>query len=356
MLFVKIGAIGDVIMAIPGALHYLQQNPNNQLVWIAGKTVAPLLRNLHPNLTIIEISESRLLTGNGIIKVLSLISLWKNLAFRKFNAIVIGHADWRYRLIGIFSYAPIRISFSHKKHKRIPVSGRHHIDEYARLFGVTDPNQLLQIRFPPSDAFREPLPAELQKNLPKKFIALAPGGAKNLLEDQFLRRYPVEHYASIAKKALKRKIPVVLVGAPSDSWVLPSFEGLKTINAIGQTNLRQTVELFARADTVITHDSGPMHLANLAEAKVLSFFGPTNPWEKAPMKRHAANPDVFNSQFIWGGEDLACRPCYDGKTYAKCTNNLCMHKIDVGEELLHTAQLDILSGEQFLIKESRKNN
>jgi len=120
---------------------------------------------------------------------------------------------------------------------------------------------------------------------------------------------------------LNKGVQVVLTGSSSDIWVRDFFKGLAVIDLIGKLSLPDLVAVYGCCDLVITHDSGPLHLAALAGAPVLGLFGPTNPHEKLSLNGR--------NRVLWGGDDLACRPCYDGKEYANCPRNLCMHDISV---------------------------
>jgi heptosyltransferase-2 len=62
-----------------------------------------------------------------------------------------------------------------------------------------------------------------------------------------------------------------------------------------------------------------MHLAFLARTPTIALFGPTRPTERLPH-------DV-RARMLWGGAHLACRPCYDGRDYAPCPNNVCIQAI-----------------------------
>jgi heptosyltransferase-2 len=150
-------------------------------------------------------------------------------------------------------------------------------------------------------------------------VALAPGGAKNILRDDALRRWPIGHYVRLAELLLKEGKEVLLTGGPSDDWVRESFKDLKARDLVGRTDLTDLVALYGQCQVVVTHDSGPMHLAALAGTPVVGLFGPTRPDEKVP-------PDG-PIHVLWGGEHLTCRPCYDGKNYADCLNNECMKSI-----------------------------
>jgi heptosyltransferase II len=119
---------------------------------------------------------------------------------------------------------------------------------------------------------------------------------------------------------LERGYEVILVGSPEDHWVDSSFAGLAVTNLIGTLSLPELIGQFDEMDAVVSHDTGPLHLAGITNAAVIGIFGPTDPWEKQPRREY--------SVALWGGEGFACRPCYDGKNYAPCQFNGCMHQVN----------------------------
>ena len=163
----------------------------------------------------------------------------------------------------------------------------------------------------------------MQKNMHASWsdqtIIVAPGGAKNALADDHLRRWPVENYARLISLLKERGAVVIVTGAETDAWVLPHFKGLAFENLIGRQGILELIETLKSADWLITHDSGPMHLAKLAGCRVIALFGPTNPHEKVSPREKI--------HVLWGGEDLPCRPCYNGKRYADCPYPTCLAQI-----------------------------
>ena len=51
----------------------------------------------------------------------------------------------------------------------------------------------------------------------------------------------------------------------------------------------------------------------------IALFGPTNPHEKIPRRAGV--------QYLWHAAALTCCPCYDGKTYQRCSDNICLKSI-----------------------------
>jgi len=337
ILIVKIGAIGDVIMALPMIDAIRGKYPEARISWLCGKTVAPLLKAVGTIDEIIAVDEKRLLTGTLLGKLSVLISVWKQLAGHFFDLIVTGHSDPRYRLLSLTALGKERRSFARGKKRFCPVPGRYHTDEYVRLITNVDGPEAIHGRLHKLAVL---LPDNLQSEFKPGYfpvVALSPGGAKNVLRDDAIRRWPLENYVLLARELIKGKVKVVITGASSDQWVSDSFSGLEVIDLVGKTSLMDMAALLGACDLVVSHDSGPLHLADLAGTFVIALFGPTNPHELAPYNNQ--------SKILWGGENLACRPCYDGRTYAKCSNNICMQEISV--DVVYNTAMEILGRKVF---------
>ena len=54
------------------------------------------------------------------------------------------------------------------------------------------------------------------------------------------------------------------------------------VNLHGKLNLAQSAAFIEDARLVITHDSGPMHLAAAMKTSLVAIFGPTDPLRFAP--------------------------------------------------------------------------
>lgn len=310
ILFVKLGAMGDVVMArtLPAAVR--ARYPRARFSWLTGRGLAPLVGRFEGVDELIEADDAALLTGSAWARARELSRLAWRLAGRRFDLVLTGHADARYAALSATVWADRRRSFG----PGLPLAGRWHGDEYARLLdgseGAGQARPRLKALRPGLD---KALAAELKG---KRGVLLFPGGAKNLLRDDALRRWPLAHYAGLARSLRAQRRAVWLGGAASDAWVRPAFKGLGCVDLIGRADLVQTLALCGHAAAVVTHDSGPLHLAQAADARVVALFGPTTPSEKVgPGSR---------SVVLWGGEDLRCRPCYDGRDYADCSDNRCL--------------------------------
>ena len=329
VLIVKLGAIGDAIMAIPAA--YQLHCAGHSVDWVCGPAVLSVL-HLYPWIHPLVADEHSLLRGSNVARMRELVRLWRSLrrlhVGEPYDLIATLYYDRRYRLIALPIRARRRLQLSpHDRALRL-LPGRHHTDELARIL-LGRPDQVLPTLLPPVAVPREALPAcpLPSSRLPR--VVLVPAGARNLLADDILRRWPAENYVRLAGMLLERGLEVVLVGGPGDEWVQPLFTALPVQDLIGQFSLPETLALLDSAEVTVTHDTGPLHLAGITRTGIVALFGPTNPREKLPQRPGAVA--------LWGGEGFSCRPCYDGRTFAPCPANDCLRQLtpeQVFEEVL----------------------
>lgn len=322
-LIVKLAAIGDTIMALPMIRRIREKDDRAQITWVCGRASFPILEKFSID-HLICIDERKLLVGSKIEKLTQVLYVWRKLAFQKFDVIALGHADARYKLLTLPIRSNIFHTFNHTLGKSCPLPGRHHTDEYVHLVcdKMKDPTETASL---PSLSLLSSIKERLSEIHQKKIVILAPGGAKNVLANDGIRRWPIENYLTLARKLLSKNVCVIVVGAPSDTWVTDKFAGLDIINLIGETGLLDLIAVFQHSDVIITHDSGPLHLAGLTKTPIIALFGPTNPYEKIPRRN--------NVHFFWKANDFACCPCYDGKYYADCHTQDCLRAISVSEVL-----------------------
>lgn len=321
VLVVKLAAIGDVVMALPMLAALRAREPQVRVTWLCGQTVEPLLARIPGIDELVAVDDGRLLGGTLATRVAVVMDAWRKLRGRRFDDVYLAHADRRYRAL----LRTVRAGNLHSLEARAGrpgmLPGRAHRDEYVRLVTGLDDFRARSFPSPEPDVT---LPTTLAARLPPgPKVALAPGGAHNAARDNPLRRWPVDRYAELARRLLGAGVSVILTGSRSDAWVQPHFAGLPTLDLIGCTDLPSLVALYRQCAAVVTHDSGPLHLAALAGAPVIALFGPTPP-------SSFAVPDG-GVQVLWPGRRLPCAPCYDGREFAACASNACMQAIGVDD-------------------------
>ncbi len=315
-LVVKLGAIGDCLMVLPGARALFEGGQGEAIDWVCGDGVAPVLA-LYPWIRPIVVNERRFLHGSAGERMEATAGVWGELARRRYDLVATLYYDARYGLLTLPARAGRRVRLSHTDRRYRLLPGRHHADEFARVL-MGWPDDVRPAGLAPVAPVVMPA-SPLARVEGRRRTILVPGGARNLLRDDALRRWPIESYAEVARELLARGHEVVISGGPEDGWVLPQFAGLGVTEAVGRWSLVETLGLYAEADLVMTHDTGPMHLAGLTRTPLLAIFGPTDP--------HGRLPRRAGAMAIWGGERFACRPCYDGQGYAACHHNACVEEV-----------------------------
>ena len=321
-LIVKLGAIGDVAMALPMITALQATTPGCRVVWLCGESARPLLGCVGGIDELIVADDRALLTGSRRDKVAATLAVWRRLAGRRFDLVLTAHSDRRYGRLTQPVRAGVRRTLSPTVGERGIVPGRYHGDEYVRLVTLADDHRARSFAAPPiaaalSPALQALLFAGNRAGLP--LVALAPGGARNLARDNPLRRWPLASYAALAGLLAARGFAVALAGADSDAWTRGAFTAVPNIDLIGRTTLAELIALFRACAAVIAHDSGPLHLARLAGTPRVALFGPTDP--------AVFSGDTRRTAVLWRGRELPCAPCYDGRDFAACADNVCMQRI-----------------------------
>jgi ADP-heptose:LPS heptosyltransferase len=140
-----------------------------------------------------------------------------------------------------------------------------------------------------------------------------------------------EKFAQLADRlVLERNALVILTGGPADRGVTGRIRGMMRQQAVdwaGETTLRELAALASLADLFVTTDTGPMHLAAAAGARVLALFGPTAPWRTGP----------YGSGHIVVRTGIDCSPCFR-RECDRTSRMECMKGITV-EEVMDKIQL-----------------
>jgi heptosyltransferase-2 len=335
----KFGQIGDVIMAIP-AVYALHQK-GFDIHWVCGKTVQSLLE-CYSWINLIPVDEKVILRGKIPGRIKAIIDLWGQIAFKGYDLSAVLYYDQRYQLLTLPVRARHKIVLSQQSRVTTLISGRHHSDEYLRIL-LGNEDGCRDQSAPPVRPDRLPPSLWSAKGTSRR-VAIVPGGAAHLVRQRIqshpaepaaVRRWPIDRYVELTRQLLNRGYEVVLLGGPEDAWAKQYFQKLAVMDCIGTLSLPEVISGCDACDAVVSHDTGPLHLAGLSRACLVGIFGPTNPATFLPRRSLVTG--------IWGGWDFACRPCYDGHDFAPCQFNGCMHQVTLEMVL---SELDRLLDDQ----------
>jgi len=103
----------------------------------------------------------------------------------------------------------------------------------------------------------------------KPYVLLVPGGSAHRPE----KRWPVERFAELAGLLRARGFDIVIIGGPQESALARTIQrSVQARDLTGRTDFAQIAALGARAALAVGNDTGPLHLIAAAGAPTLALF------------------------------------------------------------------------------------
>ncbi|WCE29860.1 lipopolysaccharide heptosyltransferase II [Vibrio sp. SCSIO 43137] len=153
--------------------------------------------------------------------------------------------------------------------------------------------------------------------LEKPVVGLCPGA-----EFGPAKQWPPEHYAKIAEDMIRLGYQVWLFGSGKDKDTTNKIVSVTSekckkelFNLAGNTSLVEAIDLLSACSTVVSNDSGLMHIAAAVGCNVVAVYGSTSPEYTPPL---AKNVEVVHT-------DIECRPCFKRECqykHLKCLKEL----------------------------------
>lgn len=131
-----------------------------------------------------------------------------------------------------------------------------------------------------------------------RILGLCPGA-----EYGEAKRWPAQYYAEVAKAALHSGWLVLLFGSDKDVAITAHINQLtqhKCVDLGGKTQLSEVIDLLSLCHTVVSNDSGLMHIAAALNKNLIAIFGSSDPYHTPPMSDKAV------IQYL----GLECSPCF----------------------------------------------
>jgi len=291
VLVVRFSSIGDIVLTTPVVRCLKQQIPDAEIHFLTKKKFKtilsenPYIDQLHT----IDKSIDELIPTLKSLKFDYLIDLHNNLRTRTL-AWKLGTTTYRFPKFNIQKWLYVQFKIN-----QLP--NIHVVDRYFEAVkSLSVHNDLI-----PCDYYITPEDViDLKQTLdlePNTYIAFAIGA-------QFATKRLPNH--KIKEICTKISLPIVLLGGPEDSknGAEISAELPHVINACGKFSLNQSASIVQQAKTIITHDTGLMHIASAFEKQIISIWGNTTPaigmYPYMPRKKDFSVHEVPN---------LSCRPC-----------------------------------------------
>lgn len=203
--------------------------------------------------------------------------------------------------------------------------------------------------------------AQLPQVLPSPRLTANRLNAENIIKNQTLKsdlpiavfcpgaeygpakRWPAEHFATLAAQAERQGYAVWLIGSPKDTAIgdeiVRASEGA-CVNLCGRTTLEDAIDLIALAAVVVTNDSGLMHVAAALERPLLALYGSSSPAFTPPLAPNARIVKI----------DIACSPCFKRECplgHFKCMRQLTPRQVWAQWPVGDDAQPEVVNSTQY---------
>jgi heptosyltransferase-2 len=322
ILIISPNWVGDAVIAQPLLRLLKQQDPACTIDVLAPGWVAPVWRAVR------EV-DSVLVTPfkHGALQLRERWKFARQLRKQGYAAAYVLPNTLKFALIPFLAGIPRRIGYKgemryglinvmHHKSKHAP---RPMVSFYAALANIPAP-----VAPAPGDLPKPTLTVNsaqlaaaadvLGLNAESRLVAFAPGA-----EFGPAKRWPASHFAELAQ-IIKKNYPdvqIALLGSPKDKEVCDEIVASQPwlLNFAGRTTLDQAIAMLARAEVVVSNDSGLMNIASALNRPIIGLYGPTDHVNTPPFSDVAKIVSLH----------LDCAPC--GQRECPLGHHRCMRDL-----------------------------
>ncbi len=312
VLIVRVGALGDVLHALPAVAALRAAKPGWQIDWVVDPRWQPLLVNSEghgPIVNRIHLAETRLWTRSplSLLTLQSLSRLRRDLRAARYDIAIDMQGTLRSAVIARMSGAPVRAGYADPREPqaawlythKLPRRAPHVVEQGIDLLSQA---QALETELgaplvtasssragsadspgttgPTSQLPREPWAAAwAAQEAPagRRLALLAPGAG------WAAKRWPASHFAALAHQLRAQGFDVALnAHRQDDSLAQQIVTESNGAARLVVCNVAGLIALVRRASLVVCGDSGPTHLAAALGIPLVALFGPTDPARNGP--------------------------------------------------------------------------
>lgn len=291
ILIVRLGALGDIVHAIPVAAALRRAWPEARIDWVVSAKHHEILE-LVPVLTTRIVVSDRGGAGSG----LSLPATLRTIRRESYDAVLDLQGLMKSAAIARGAGAPRVIGFS-SKYLREPLARALYTEQYdpggEGIYAPSETRHVVQINLGMLTMLGlEPgpplFPFETRRSEAAESMRQATGGRYALLNPGAAwpnKRWPAERFAGIARALRKRRgmMSVVLWG-PGEQEIADAVVGLAAGAALlsPPTRIADILALARSAAVMVSGDTGPTHIGAAVGAPIVGLYGPTRPERNGP--------------------------------------------------------------------------
>ncbi len=323
ILVIKLGALGDIILAVPSLRMIRKKFPSARVSLLVDSRFAPVISGCPYINEIIPLDRSKTQSW------LWLARFAKRLRRETFDFSIDFQNTKRTHLLAFLAGIPVRYGFRRGVFGKLlnhpdlnfnandsPV--RHQFRLLARV-GINQLDEKLELwPDPESEASIESWLQEQGVNGDSKLVGLAIGSSPRWAT----KRWPAESFRFLAQRLEKElHCRVILIGSADDEPLAREFpKNSSILNAVGRTSLGELKVLIKQMSLLVTGDTAALHMAAALGVPAVALFGPTDPHRHVP---EGSAVTVLSRR-------LPCQPCYKGTCHYS-EPLACLKRISVEE-------------------------
>lgn len=297
--------VGDMVLAQSLFKVLKQQQPDCIIDVAAPAWTLPLLERMP------EVNQGIALPfKHGELALLERICFGRSLRSEKYSQAIILTNSLKSAILPFAAGIPLRTSFLGELRYGLINDVRpldktklpRTVDRFVMLGLPSNTDLPQEIPNPSLIANQDNALATLQRlgitNTGRPILGLCPGA-----EYGEAKRWPAEYYAEVARDALNKRWQVWLFGSDKDTPVTSTINQLANNQCVdfgGKTKLGEAIDLMALCHTVVSNDSGLMHVAAALDKKLVAIYGSSDPHHTPPM----------NAKAVIEYLALECSPCF----------------------------------------------
>jgi heptosyltransferase-2 len=292
--------VGDMVMAQSLFIALKEKQPNCQIDVLAPAWSQGLLERMP------QISKTfvmPLLHGEFGLK--KRFDLGKKLRVEKYDQAIILPNSWKSAVIPFFANIPTRTGFVGEMRYGLLNDARK-LDKSVLTMTVQRFVALAELgemsfKFPNLNVTKNQQHEVIEKfdlRLENPILVLCAGA-----EFGSAKRWTEAHFAELATQKIAEGWTCWLIGSEKDKSVtdeINKLTGWQCQDFAGKTDLTEAVDLLSLANTVVSNDSGLMHVAAALNKKVIALYGSSDPKFTPPLH------DVAEIVTL----NLPCSPCF----------------------------------------------
>lgn len=336
--------MGDVIRTLPAVKALKEHAPSSSITWIVEEPSQAFLESQPEVDEVILFPRKRWTKGMKSLRVIrgtigEMLRFIKDLRRRKFDVSLDFHGILKSGILSFLSGSPKRIGYNPRSTKegnflfsnvkvKLPSKKISRFQRNLLLLkgmGIEVKEPKYSLHIPPKD--REYVASYFKASLAslhRPLIAIHPGTSPKAV----FKRWMPDRYAQLADRLVRELNASVLFtwGEGELEWVEGIRKEMKEPSLLGPKteSLTQLGEVYRQCNLYIGGDTGPMHIASLMRIPAVVIYGPTDPIENEPFKKH-----------IKVRKEVGCNPCHE----YSCKKLVCLKAISAEEVFRATKEI-----------------